>query len=253
MSITPEIDAATEPVPPAIGQPHGFCPFGPPPPSGLSDIAQKRRDQIMDAAEAIIAGEGIHKLSLGRIEERLGGMSRGQLTYYFPNKESILLAVYERMLRRMIAEALSGEGPKPMTGRALDCMMHALAKHLSRGGTTEKEQDLFSLLYTFLAQMSHREDYRKRLSEMYSGWRAHLVEDIAATVPEPRPLSPHITACLFQAIIHGLTMQLAVDPEAFDRDEMIAACGQLLAPLFAGTNKIHHRATKRTEKDQQGT
>jgi hypothetical protein len=34
---------------------------------------------------------------------------------------------------------------------------------------------------------------------------------------------------------------------------MIAACGQLLAPLFAGTNKIHHRATKRTEKDQRGT
>ena len=101
-----------------------------------------------------------------------------------------------------------------------------------RGGTTEKEKDLFSLLYTFLAQMSHREDYRKRLSEMYAGWRAHLVEDITATVPEPRMLSPHITACLFQALIHGLTMQLAVDPEAFDRDEMIAACSQILAPLF---------------------
>src|SRR5579871_4205070 len=66
----------------------------------LSDIAQLRRDQIMDAAEAIIAGQGIHRLSLGNIEER-AGMSRGQLTYYFPTKESILLAVFDRMLRRM--------------------------------------------------------------------------------------------------------------------------------------------------------
>src|SRR4051812_1255693 len=79
--------------------------------SARSDVALRRRDQIMDAAEAIIAGEGIHKLSLGRIEERLGGMSRGQLTYYFPSKESILLAVYERMIRRIIAQLHQDDGP----------------------------------------------------------------------------------------------------------------------------------------------
>jgi len=59
----------------------------------------------MDAAEAIIAGQGIHRLSLGQIEKR-AGMSRGQLTYYFPTKESILLAVFDRMLRRMIDRAM---------------------------------------------------------------------------------------------------------------------------------------------------
>src|SRR5262245_11985598 len=96
---------------------------------GLSDVALQRRDQIMDAAEAIIAGRGIHRLSLAAIEER-AGMSRGQLTYYFPTKESILLAVFDRMLRRMIAQALAGEGPKPMTGRAWDCVWHGLTEHL---------------------------------------------------------------------------------------------------------------------------
>ncbi len=215
------------------GEPRLFCRLGPEPPTGLSDVAQMRRDQIMDAAEAIIADEGIHKLSLGRIEERLGGMSRGQLTYYFPNKESILLAVYERMLRRMIDEALAADGPKPLTGQALDCMIHALATHLT--GPTEKDRKLFSLLYTFLAQMSHREDYRKRLSELYTGWREHLVEDIRTTVPEPLPMPPRIVGSLFQALLHGLTMQLAVDPDAFDREEMIAACRQILAPLFHAT------------------
>jgi AcrR family transcriptional regulator len=230
MATAPEIPVADSS---GDGPAARFCPFGPEPAAaGLSDVAQRRREEIMDAAEAIIAGEGIHKLSLGRIEEKLGGMSRGQLTYYFPNKESILLAVYERMLRRMIAEALAGDGPKPMAGQARECMQHAFTRHLSHGGTTEKAKDLFSLLYTFLAQMSHREDYRQRLSEMYAGWREFLAADIAATVPEPRPLSPRITASLFQALIHGLTMQLAVDPDAFDRDEMIAACGTLLAPLF---------------------
>src|SRR5580704_17315779 len=93
-------------------------------PEGLSEVARRRRDEVMDAAEAIIAGQGIDQLSLAKIEER-AGMSRGQLTYYFPTKESILLAVHERMLRRMIREFVGSEGPKPMTGQAWDCFKKA--------------------------------------------------------------------------------------------------------------------------------
>src|SRR5947199_10831702 len=100
-----------------------LCPGARAPTNGaaLSDIAQLRRDQVMDAAEAIIAGQGIHRLSLGNIEER-AGMSRGQLTYYFPTKESILLAVFDRMLRRMIERAMRSDGPRPMPGRAWACV-----------------------------------------------------------------------------------------------------------------------------------
>lgn len=209
----------------------GACPYAPEHPDGLSDVARLRRDQIMDAAETIIAGEGIHKLSLGRIEEKLGGMSRGQLTYYFPSKEAILLAVYERMLRRMIGQLLQGDGPRPMTGRAWECMQHVLTNHLAPEWPPPAGRDVFSLLYTLLAQMGHREDYRKRLSDMYAGWRDHLSADIAASDPAPRPVSPRTAAALFQAVVHGLGMQLMVDPAAFDRAEMLDACGRLFAPL----------------------
>ena len=148
-------------------------------PAGLSEVARQRRDEIMDAAEAIIAGHGIDKLSLAQIESR-AGMSRGQLTYYFPTRESILLAVYERMLRRMMRECLAGEGPKPMTGHAWDCFRHALAAHLGLDPAHKpREEGSFSLLYTFLAQMGHREDYRNKLSEMYRGWREHIAADVA--------------------------------------------------------------------------
>src|SRR5580700_463582 len=98
-------------------------------PTGLSDVARRRREEVMDAAEAVIAGQGIDQLSLAKIEER-AGMSRGQLTYYFPTKESILLAVHERMLRRMIREFKAADGPKPMTGQAWGCFKNALSGHL---------------------------------------------------------------------------------------------------------------------------
>jgi AcrR family transcriptional regulator len=192
----------------------------------------------MDAAEAIIAGQGIDQLSLARIEER-AGMSRGQLTYYFPTKESILLAVHERMLRRIIREFIASDGPKPMTGRAWDCFKHALRSHLGLNAThpIERGKDLFSLLYTFLAQMGHREDYRNRLSEMSRARQGMIATDFAQSVLEPRMVSPDIAAMLIQALVHGLTVMLMVDPAAFDRQKMYEVCIQLFAPLFNRTGE----------------
>jgi AcrR family transcriptional regulator len=223
-------DPPTAPAPPNPGPPWDLCGEADPP--GLSDTARQHRDRIMDAAEAIIAGEGIDRLSLGRIEHRLGGMSRGQLTYYFPTREAILLAVFERMLRRMIARDLEGDGPKPMTGRAWDCLAEGLGRALRPDGPTAEERNLFSLLYTFLAQMGHRPDYRDRLAHLYRGWRGLIAADLEGSVPGPHPVPPPVAASLVQALFHGLGMQLAVDPNAFDRADMLAACLRLLAPLF---------------------
>src|ERR1044071_4691248 len=61
------------------------------------DIAGIRRQQIVEAAVAILAEQGLENLSLSEIETR-AGMSRGQLTYYFPAKEDILLGVFDHML-----------------------------------------------------------------------------------------------------------------------------------------------------------
>jgi AcrR family transcriptional regulator len=201
---------------------------------GLSEIALARREQILDAAEALIAGGGIQELSLGKIEKNTKPpMSRGQLTYYFPTKESILLAVFDRMLKRMIRERIAeSDGPKPMTGRAWDCVRYGLQKHLEPEWPPAGNKELFSLLFTFLAQMCHNADYRKRLAQWYSGWRSFLAADIAGSVPEPRPVSPQVVAALLQALFHGLDVQLMMDPGAFDREEMLSVCVRLLAPLF---------------------
>src|SRR5438874_13687493 len=75
------------------------------------DVGAIRREQIVAAAVAIIAEQGLQHLSLSEIEKK-AGMSRGQLTYYFPAKEDILLAVFDQLMRVMKdrAEATHGEG-----------------------------------------------------------------------------------------------------------------------------------------------
>ncbi len=203
----------------------------PPAANGLSETAHLRREQVLDAADAVIAGEGIHRLSLGRIEEK-AGMSRGQLTYYFPTKEDILLAVFDRLLSRMIALMRASDGPKPMTGQAWACVQYMFARHLAADGPPADGANFPSLVYTFLAQMSHRADYRAKLAAMYADWRGMMAADFALSGVPTAFAPPRISAALVQALVHGLTMQLAVDPEAFDRGEMLAAIVKVLGPLF---------------------
>lgn len=203
-------------------------------PTGDSDVARLRREQVLEAAEAIVASEGLPKLSLGRIERRTK-MSRGQLTYYFPTKEAILIALFERMLRRMLAEAMADPAaPQPGTGRAWECATFAFTRKLDQPPTS---RDFLSLLYTFLAQMNHREDFRRRLAGWWDEWRSMIAQDIETSVPAPRPVAPRVAASIIQALLNGLSMQLAVDPKAFDPAEMAEACLYMLAPLFGQSPK----------------
>jgi AcrR family transcriptional regulator len=198
-----------------------------------SPIARKRRDEIVTAATEVIATEGLHKLSLGRIEERIG-MSRGQLTYYFPAKEDILLAVFDRMLARMIAAAIadaerSGVG-RPGAGPVIDRVRHGMTR-LMRGDPPGQTDELPALIHTFMAQVRHRPDYRRKIAAANAGWRQHLAADIAASGPNPKT-PPEVTASVIMALFQGLSGQLAVDPEAFDRAAVADTCVRILAPLL---------------------
>ena len=84
-----------------------------------------------------------------------------------------------------------------------------------------------------------REDFRQRLASLYDHWRQSLAADWEKTPqrerPEARGVSPRVLASFVQALLHGLTTQLAADPEAFDREEMLEFCFRMLAPFFAPT------------------
>jgi AcrR family transcriptional regulator len=206
-----------------------------------SAVARRRRDEIVTAATEIIASEGLHRLSLARIEKRTG-MTRGQLTYYFRAKETILLAVFDRMLARMIEDAIADArrhgAPPPGTGHAWDGLRHALTRMFSADHRCDAgKHELFALVHTFMAQVRHRGDYRKKLAAANADWRDHLAGDIASSLPAGHPVPPAVLASVVMALFQGLGGQLAVDPDAFDRAAMLDTCFRLLAPLFGATHE----------------
>jgi AcrR family transcriptional regulator len=61
------------------------------------------RAQILEAAVGVLRAEGMEKLSQTRVA-RAAGVSQGHLTYYFPRKTDLWLAVAEHSLDHLRAE-----------------------------------------------------------------------------------------------------------------------------------------------------
>jgi AcrR family transcriptional regulator len=224
------------------------------PPNGRIDIAAIRREQIVEAAVTIIARQGLHQLSLSKIEQA-AGMKRGQLTYYFPTKEDILLAVFDRLLLMMCQRMDAAEGPREerlKNHSVWECVQGLLRMVLRPPTKGDLGPEFHALQYTFLAQIAHREDFRQRLASLYEEWRdtvaSHWEKTAHLASPLAKSVSPRTLASFMQAIVHGLFVQMSADPDAFDRGEMLTLCVGALAPLFGG-GPAPRRANGRTRND----
>lgn len=192
------------------------------------DIAGIRRDQIVEAAVAVIAEQGLQNLSLSEIEKK-AGMSRGQLTYYFPTKEEILLAVFDRLVLLMTQRIGTPAGQACDQHSGWEWIEHLMDRILTQPPISP---EFGCLQFTFLSQISHREDFRQRLAMLYERWRSGMGLGLSADLaqrPAVRRVSPRAFATLVQAILHGLGMQRAADPNAFDGEEMLELCLDVLS------------------------
>jgi AcrR family transcriptional regulator len=194
----------------------------------VSEVATTRRAQIVEAAAAIIAEKGLQHLSLSEIERKTG-MARGQLTYYFPAKEHILLAVFDRLVGMMRDRHRAKQnGEEHCAGacshNTLEFVQQLLRMILNQPAAAA---EFHSLQYTFLSQINHREDYRSRLASLYEEWRGGLARRLAET-NQHSEADPRLMSTLVQALVHGLAIQLAADPDAFDREGMFQLCVEVL-------------------------
>jgi AcrR family transcriptional regulator len=195
------------------------------------DIRSIRQEQIVEAAVAVIAEQGIQHLSLSEIEKK-AGMSRGQLTYYFPSKEDIFLAVFDRLLQLIYERMREPDNPDCSSSAGWAKLQTFLEKVI---GQPPVSPEFHALQYTFLSQIGHRDDFRQRLATLYEEWRSHLAEELAKDLSPPaghRPVSPRAMATLILAILHGLGTQTTADPEAFQREEMLTLCLDMLGAYF---------------------
>lgn len=156
-----------------------------------------RVDKILKTAQTILITDGFEKLSLRNIASKLG-ISNGNVTYYFPNKDVLLHAIIEGKLREYdrAFESKAANFPDDPKGR-----FNAYIEYLIEDC---KSASIRGFYYQIWSIASHNKAVAEMRDEIYS----HFIEMSQELM---RPLNPSMddrtlnnAALTLIALVEGL-------------------------------------------------
>ncbi len=168
------------------------------------DVRSMRREQILDAMEPLVAQQGWEHTTFAEIC-RAAGISNRVLTYHFKDKDDLLFAVFERMVRRVREnlEPLLPEGT-PFEER--------LAFALGNAAVSHEKQQLSLLFLHLMAQAAARPEIAARFHDFFRGQRARLTDDLVrdTAAGRIRDNDPESAAALIQSLMLGVMLSRSV-------------------------------------------
>ena len=137
------------------------------------DVRSIRRDQILDAAERLVAQRGWAETSFAEIC-READVSNGVLTYHFKDKDDLFLTLFERAAVRWrdhLEDGLCG-GSGSTPHRVNSLFEEAAAK-------AEAERPLYLLLLHYLSEAPDHPEIAERLGRLFGGMRERFCRTLA--------------------------------------------------------------------------
>ncbi|HVT87492.1 MAG TPA: TetR/AcrR family transcriptional regulator [Tepidisphaeraceae bacterium] len=127
------------------------------------------RDRILNAAEQIVARDGVANLTLDAVAKETG-VSKGGLLYHFPSKSALITQIVERMANRCESEQLKAiEGQPPLPGS----FTRAYLKARSEGPEPQRIPIQCALLAAAGTDPEYLNPFRNRALQ----WQAKLESD----------------------------------------------------------------------------
>jgi AcrR family transcriptional regulator len=171
----------------------------------LSSLPETARNLLL-AAKDIVADEGFEALTLKTVSER-AGENKAMVSYYFDNKAGLVAAVLDSVIHDEYLDSLhrmKDVVPGERIPRLVE-EMHRMA---------ESVED-FQVFYELLPHVLRDEALRRRMALLFRWyWKMKLewlgVQDGARGLADPDLLG---VAQLLSAVIDGLAIQVAVDPD----------------------------------------
>lgn len=142
-------------------------------------LTQPMRERILDAAVALLRSEGPAKLSQTYVA-RAAGVRQSHLTYYYPKKTDLLIAVARRsveVMARELTEFFAGEGWRGADDDLRERVMRLL-------GFVVKDRSRTRLVLGLLLASDEDPELRKVLVEQISQARALLARGMGRAVDD---------------------------------------------------------------------
>jgi AcrR family transcriptional regulator len=182
-----------------------------------SERAARTRTELLEAAERRFYRDGYHGTTLEAIAEE-AGYTKGAVYSAFESKAGLFLALLDAMIDERLEEIASLFADHPLGPSRL--------KKLGRRTLDERDQQWSLLQIEFWVHAAREPDLREQFAARYRRMRAGLAELASET---STPLGAEAWAMVTLALVNGIALERAIDPDGVPND-LMAATQRLLYP-----------------------
>jgi TetR/AcrR family transcriptional regulator, fatty acid metabolism regulator protein len=178
-----------------------------------------RRDEIVRAALRLILKMGSNQVTLADIAEQVG-VSKGLISYYFPKKEDVFVAVLEQIIERLTGDFDSFRRADAPAFDKLKMIFNNLF------GNEKRARRYYTVVIDYMAQAIRERQVQEYTQLIYGSYRQYMEEIIAEGIAtgEFREVDPRRSASMVLGLMEGLVLQWFFDKKGFNLDEAYRMC-----------------------------
>lgn len=175
---------------------------------------QGRKEDIMQVAVEIMVNEGHAHLSMDKVANKLG-ISKGNITYHFPNKKVFIQNVFTRLMQESQADRQI----------ALDPYVSSMEKKLRL--RVEREFEILlqpkhdTRVWETLAYSTHDRNVSQAFEELFDWFLDEFIEAVAPLRPDLEKQELHDLAMFIVSIPRGLLVFLGSARDCDRREELV--------------------------------
>jgi AcrR family transcriptional regulator len=191
--------------------------------SPRSDVSEERKKQILDAASNVFARSGLDDARMDDIAEE-SGLSKGSLYWYFKNKDAIIQAIMENMLKREISKIREMVREDISAKDKLDKFVQMAVKDLNL------MKPMLPILYEFLAIGFRKKKVRNSIKEYLNSYIKEIIPIVQQGIDngEFRNVNAEETALALGAVFEGSILIWSYDPKRINLEKMLQSTVDLL-------------------------
>lgn len=178
-----------------------------------------RRDEIVDAALRLVLQAGYNQVTLADIAGQVG-VSKGLISYYFPRKEDVFLAVLDQIVERLTTDFQSFADADASAPEKLKMIFKNLF------GNEKRARRYYTVVIDYMAQAIRTPEVQEYTQHIYDSYRTYTQRIIMEGVRRGqfRDVNSARATSMTLGMMEGLILQWFFDKQGFDLDEAYRMC-----------------------------
>ena len=181
--------------------------------ANLQDI---RKDQIMNAAQIVVASKGYDQTRMDDIVEK-AQLSKGAIYWYYKSKKDIYLSLIDYWFNEYSAGVLKSLEDKDSSSEQLKSLFEYFVDQF------DQNPDTFKIMVEFWRTSGLDVDFNNKLQDIYSQFLEYIIDIIKNGINggEFKEVDPRITALSILINIEGIHWFTLFDKSGVEAHEYI--------------------------------